>query len=274
MTIPTTVTAIITAMIANSRIVRRGKPGRASDMAIGDITIRTVTRADGTIYEKYQGEYRDRDGNRRFVSHTLKKEAQRLLREKMNSVDSGTHAKGNETLGQVIDEFIYDLEKRARIGEISQAGRVTATNGLRLVSDRLRRMKIRDFRDIGLIKEHMRALREKGYAIGTVQNCKQTLARVFTFATQSPRNCIPRSIMRDFPFSVGKQPKRKNKSTKAEAAAMICAARKRIGRTNKLLLSSVNLYGILCFIITTGMRPEEGLRLTDPRHPPFPIAPR
>ena len=35
-------------------------------MAIGDVTIRTVRRRDGTSYQIYQGEYRDR--NRAFVS--------------------------------------------------------------------------------------------------------------------------------------------------------------------------------------------------------------
>ena len=58
-------------------------------MAKGDITTRTVKRADGTTYEIYQGEYRDRDGKRRFVSDENKHKAQAKLREKMNEVDAG-----------------------------------------------------------------------------------------------------------------------------------------------------------------------------------------
>jgi hypothetical protein len=60
-------------------------------MAKGDVETRVVKRKDGTTYEIYQGEYRDRDGKRRFVSDENKHKAQDKLRKAMNEVEAGTH---------------------------------------------------------------------------------------------------------------------------------------------------------------------------------------
>jgi integrase len=237
-------------------------------MAIGDVTVRTVRRRDGTSYEIYQGEYRDRDGKRAFVSDRKKHEAQHKLREAIKEVAEGIHAKGRETLGEVIDEYIYDREKAARRGDITN--QAVATDKyvlLKLLPMRLRAMKITDFKDVGLIKESLLALRDSGKAVNTVDLLKQALKQVFGFAMESPRCYVARNVMKDHPFSVGKRPKRTNKAFKDEAAVVLRAAKERIMRPQKDFLTSVNLYAILCMIVLTGVRPEEagGLQVTDIR---------
>jgi len=234
-------------------------------MAIGDIKIRTVTRKNGTTYKVYQGEYRDRDEERRFVSDENKKEAQRKLREAIKEVEDHTHAKGPETLQQVIDEYIYDREKAARRGDVSNAGVKAARDALRRVPDRIRRKKIASFKHSGEIEEALNAMRDQGYAVATVILTKEALIRVFDFAMTPQRRYVARNVLRDFPVKVGKAPKRKNKASLSEAALLLHTARELIQGRSQCILGAVNLYAFLVLTIHTGARPEEicGLQITD-----------
>ena len=230
-------------------------------MAIGEVKQRTITRPDGTSYSTYLGEYRDRDRKRRFVSDKNKHKAQEKLRNAMNAVDAGTHAKGSITLGVVIDEYLYDCEKRARRGEISNSHARSERGSAKRIPDNLKGMKLADFEHIGHIKEAIDGLRDKGYAIRTVKMVRGTLSRVFDFAMQPPRRYIPRNVVRDYPIRLGKAPKRQNAATVEDAAIVLRAAAER----QKDWLPYLNLYGVLRIVMQTGCRPEEafGLQIED-----------
>jgi integrase len=230
-------------------------------VAKGDITTRTVKRANGTTYEIYQGEYRDRDGKRRFVSDENKHKAQDKLREKMNEVDAGTHVQGHDTLGQVIEEYIYDCEKAVRRKDIRKVHSKREQSSLKLVPERLRRIKLSKFKDSGEIKALVNDLRERGYAIRSARHVRDTLNRVFEFAKR--QGYTPRNVIRDFPVKLPKPPKRLNSSTIEDARSVLIASREDYFK--RQLLPAVNIYGILCLIMQTGLRPEEafGLQITD-----------
>lgn len=232
-------------------------------MAIGEVKRRTITRSDGTSYNVYLGEYRDRDGKRRFVSDENKHKAQEKLRAAMNAVDDGIHAKGSITLGTVIDEYLYECEKRARRGDISNTHARSERGSAKRVPDNLKRMKLADFEHTGHIKEALDGLRDKGYAIRTVKAVRGTLSRVFDFAMQPPRRYVPRNVLRDYPIRLGKAPKRQNAATIEEGAIVLRAAAER--QNYEKWLPHLNLYAALCLIMLTGMRPEEafGLQVED-----------
>jgi integrase len=230
-------------------------------VAKGDITTRTVKRANGTTYEIYQGEYRDRDGKRRFVSDENKHKAQAKLREAMNEVDAGTRVQGHDTLGQVIDEYIYDCEKGVRRKDISNGYVSREKSSVMLVPDRLRRIKLSKFKDSSEIRALVNDLRERGYAVRSARHVRDTLNRVFEFAKR--QGYTPRNVMRDFPIKLPKPPKRSNPATIEEARSILIASRDHNFRQE--LLSFVNIHAILCLIMQTGVRPEEafGLQITD-----------
>jgi hypothetical protein len=209
-------------------------------MAIGEVKPRIVRRPDRTTYEVYQGEYRDRDGKRRFVTAKVdtifstpdkaRKEALRLLRVAQNEVEAWERTRsGAPTLGQIIDEYIYDVEKAQRRGDLSNAMLLNENWGLAKVPDKLRKKKLSEFKDSGEIGELIKALRDDGYAIKTVKHVRDAISRVFTFAMNPPRSYVPRNVLRDYPIKLPKSPKRKNKAEKHEASLLIQMAFNRIG---------------------------------------------
>jgi integrase len=240
-----------------SREYPEGRPG------YGEIKPRIIERKDGTSYQVYIGCFKGPDGRRNFVSDEKKKQAQDLLREALNEVDAGTRVQGNETLGQVIDEYIYDCEKAVRRKDISNGHLGREKSSVRLVPERLRRIKMSKFKDSGEIHTLVNDLRDAGYAIRSAKHVRDTLNRVFDYAKR--QGYTPRNVIRDYPIKLPKPPKRSNPATIEEARAILIASREHNFRQE--LLSYVNIHGILCLIMQTGMRPEEafGLQITDVR---------
>jgi integrase len=238
-----------------SREYPEGRPG------YGEIKPRIIERKDGTSYQVYIGCFKGPDGRRNFVSGEKKKQAQDLLREALNEVDAGTRVQGNETLGQVIDEYLYDCEKAARRKDIRKVHLKREKSSIKLVPDTLRRLKLSKFKDSMEIRALVDALRDRGYAVRTARHVRDTLSRVFEFAKN--QGYTPRNVVRDFPVKLKKPPKRSNTATIEEARAILVACREPYFKQQ--LLPQVNIYGILCLIMQTGLRPEEafGLQITD-----------
>jgi integrase len=242
-------------------------------MAIGEVKPRTVKRPDGTTYKIYQGEYRDRDGERRHVSDKNKHEAQDKLRRAINEVKEWTHAKRKpRTLGQVIEEYLKDREDAAYIRkDISPDAYMRDKYVLSKVPEKLRRMKIAEFKDAGLFEELIKRLRTDGHAIRTVRAVLGGLSGVFAFAMKAPRGYVARNVLKDFPIRTPKPPKVRNKAEISDALLLLSEARDRIlgGGGNELrntmALPSVKMYAILSLLAATGVRPEEafGLQVAD-----------
>jgi integrase len=249
-------------------------------MAIGDVTLRTVPRSDGTTYDIYQGEYRDRDGKRRFVSANVasfstpkkaEKEARRLLRIAENEVEAWEHAKAKPpALGWVIDLYLKDREDAAYIRkDVSPDSYIRDRYALSLVPDKLRRMKIAEFKDSGLFEEMVKKLRTDGKAIRTVRAVLGALSSVFAFAMKAPRNYVPRNVLKDDPIKTPKPPKVRNKAELSDVLDLLGKAKNREdnpgGIRCAMALPTANLYAVLSLIAATGVRPEEalGLQVTD-----------
>jgi hypothetical protein len=187
-------------------------------MAIGEVKPRTVKRPDGTTYKIYQGEYRDRDGERRHVSDKNKHEAQDKLRRAINEVKEWTHAKRKpRTLGQVIEEYLKDREDAAYIRkDISPDAYMRDKYVLSKVPEKLRRMKIAEFKDAGLFEELIKRLRTDGHAIRTVRAVLGGLSGVFAFAMKAPRGYVARNVLKDFPIRTPKPPTRSGTRRKSQ----------------------------------------------------------
>jgi integrase len=234
-------------------------------VAKGDITTRTVKRKDGTTYEIYQGEYRDRDGKRRFVSDENKHKAQAKLREAMNEVEGWTHAKGHETLQQVASEYVHEMETDANNGLRTRVDVRNVNNGLGRLPDWLMQMKITSFKNSERIKDAIVGMRngDQPYAKSTLICTGEVLSRVFNFAMV--KGYVPRNVMKDFPLKLGKHPKRTNKANPAVAFNVLRVAAEKMLRPHADPVACVNVYAILRIIIATGVRPEEvcGIHVTD-----------
>ena len=235
-------------------------------MAIGEVREKIKPRKDGTTYKVYEGEYRDENGDRAYVSDSNKHEARRKLREAEKAVKDGTHAKGSETLGQVMEEYADDREQDARRGDITKGYAKAERSVLALVPDSLKRMRISDFKHSAEIEKAIKGLRDQGYALSTVKRVKDTLSRVFSFAMKPKpgrtAGYIARNVIRDYPFLTGRPPKRRNEATEEEGALLLLAARRYKSRHPKgQMLAAVNVYGLLSLIILSGMRPEEACAL-------------
>jgi hypothetical protein len=254
-------------------------------MAKGEIAARTIPRKNGPSYILYQGEYRDRDGERRFVSCKVEgrfntpskaeKEARRLLREAENEVEAWIRAKGKETVGQAIDEYVYHLKKAQGRGDCTNAHVRNSETALKKCPPRIRREALSSFKDSGLIKDEINRLRDSGLSIYNATALRDSLRRVFGFAMESPRGYIPRNVLADFPIYLPPCPGRANHASPEEALAVIAAARDSI--TEGKLLTGLTVYAILCLVIQTGIRPEEagGLLVGDIEtpHPDYPNDP-
>ena len=232
-------------------------------MAIGDVKARTVKRPDGTIYTLYQGEYRDRDGKRCFVSDKLKKQAQKKLRTAMDEVDQWKHAKGNETLEQAIKEYLDDEDRAARQGDKSKAHAEGERRRLARVPAHLRRKKLTEFKNSLEFKKALKEMRSQGVGVRYAIGIRGAIGRVFKYAME--QYGLPRNVIRDFPIDLPKPPKRSNHATTDDGSALLQVAWNQ-QRTDNLFLVSVNLFGILCLLMS-GLRPEEvgGLQITDIR---------
>ena len=164
-------------------------------MAIGDVKTRTVKRPDGTAYEIYQGEYRDRDGKRCFVSDKKKKEAQNKLRKAMAEVDEWKHAKGNETLEQAIKEYLDDEDRAARQGDKSKAHAEGERRRLARVPANLRRKKLTEFKNSLEFKNALKEMRSHGVGVRYAIGIRGALGRVFKYAMEqygTPSKCYSR----------------------------------------------------------------------------------
>ena len=237
-----------------------GRPG------YGEVKPRVRTRKDGTTYQTYEGCFNaepKRGGLRKYVSDADKKKAQRLLRIEMNSVEAGTKAKqGKIPIGEVIDEYISDQDRRARHGDIANGTAIREAQELKRFSDKFRRIRLEEFENSEPIREELKAMRDKGYALWTVTVTKATLFRVFELAVR--KGYTARNILRDHPIKLGKPPKRKNIASIEDARDVLDLLREERGQRGQVL-TSINMYALFCLIIQTGMRPEEafGLQVAD-----------
>ena len=210
--------------------------------------------------QRYLGEYRDRDGDRRFVSDKKEKECQKKLRMKMNEVDAGTHARKNGvTLQHAIKEYVDDLFTN-RV-DLSNSYR-RSEDRFKMLSTKLLGVKLADLTDAEPIRDELIRLRKQGVAVRTLKHIRGAVSRTLDFAVRKKLG-IPRNVLKDDPITLGRSPKRKNSATVGDAALLLKAARE--FRMEHGLLKQLNLYAMLCLICQTGIRPEEacGLHVQD-----------
>jgi integrase len=228
-------------------------------MAEGDIKVRLRTRPDGSVAKVYQGEYRDRDKKRRYVTGKTREKARTLLHDAVQEVKEGTRAgkAGNITLRQAAKEYLDDLDNVTKSSWLAEDGNI------KRLSDRVLNTKLSEFKDSGLFEEEYKSLKRRGYSIRTANGVMQVVGRVLNFAMRSPRKYIPRNVLRDYPVKFDTPPKKANAIAVDDMRVLLEAAG--IRQRYKKLLPQINFFAILCLMADTGCRPEEAcaLRVTD-----------
>jgi hypothetical protein len=146
-------------------IYPEGRPG------YGEVRPKIITRKDGSTYQVYEGCYNaapQAGGQRKYVSDADKKKALKMLHDEIKAVEAGTKARdGTIKLDAVIEEYLGEYEKKQRRGEVRMGSLRREQEALRRVPDKLRRMRIAQFEDSGLIEDELKAMLAK-YAVSTV----------------------------------------------------------------------------------------------------------
>ena len=133
-------------------------------------------RSAGTWELRYDGP-RDARGGRRFVSETVrttKKEAERILRERVSSIETGTHVgRSNETVGQFIDQWLESYAAR-KSPRTYQAYR---QHFKRDISPSFGHVKLQDLR-AGQIEAMYASILGRGTGVTTVRRIHMLLHKV------------------------------------------------------------------------------------------------